>query len=721
IEDDISPDLSSFEIQFMKQLDLENELTADAPDGKNEFTIDKNSSIFKQYLDNIEKNESIKVFDYFKDFQWLNVNRSISLNDDLKEKIVLIDFFTYCCVNCLHILPLMHQIECDYRSEPVELIGIHSPKFENEKSLKNVTDSIIRYRIDHPVGNDPKLLLWNHLSISCWPTIAIIGPNSKLMFLLVGELAIQSKLRSYVDLCLDYFKERLSNHSTISIKLLRESLKTDLLHYPSKIATSPSGSRIAISNTLKNIVIITNIDGFIEQIIGNSVGFEDGTLVSCKFNQPQGLSWYNDSILFVADTGNHSIRQIDLIKSQVKTIVGNGKMCPDLIGGQIGINQSLNTPWDILFDQTSQRLYIAMAGSHQIWVSIQSTNGDVINGIPYPFGTAICIAGDGNEQKRNNRFPLKSSFAQPSGLALKNGKLFVADSESSSIRVIELNDNLSVKTLVGGSSNPLDLFAFGDADGVGMKCRLQHCMGIAAHPTKDIVFITDTFNHKVKQISLETNKCETLTLDWNSEERKSLNEPDGLCICQIEDGSIRLLVCDTNNHRIVAIDLLANNEATNFNIIDSNLPKIESPLELINDFVDSGYKLNCDYSKLLENPLYINSNIKVVQFQLKFIFNEDFKANKDAKHRFKVSIKDSHNDNVLLTSTFVFNDLDNVTFTIDNLPKSGSQIKLAVQYELNLCNNRLNTCQILREKFEKSICFTDDHKEEVLHLIQIKL
>lgn len=67
-EDDISPDLSSFEIQFMKQLDLENELTADAPDGKNEFTIDKNSSIFKQYLDNIEKNESIKVFDYFKGF-----------------------------------------------------------------------------------------------------------------------------------------------------------------------------------------------------------------------------------------------------------------------------------------------------------------------------------------------------------------------------------------------------------------------------------------------------------------------------------------------------------------------------------------------------------------------------------------------------------------------------------------------------------------------------
>lgn len=89
----------------------------------------------------------------------------------------------------------------------------------------------------------------------------------------------------------------------------------------------------------------------------------------------------------------------------------------------------------------------------------------------------------------------------------------------------------------------------------------------------------------------------------------------------------------------MAIDLLANNEATSFNIIDSNLPKIESPLELINDFVDSGYKLNCDYSKLLENPLYINSNIKVVQFQLKFIFNEDFKANKDAKHRFKVSIK----------------------------------------------------------------------------------
>lgn len=403
--------------------------------------------------------------------------------------IVLYDFFTYCCINCLHILPFLKKIEDEYKSEELLVVGIHSPKFENEKSLKNLADAIARHQITHPVCNDPKLKLWKHLNINCWPTLIIAGPNGEILFTLIGEKSIESKTKIYVDSCLNYFKllSQLNPNkkASLPVEVSQHSLKTELC-FPTKIAISPSNEKIAVANSLKHSIIIFNCDGSLHQIISSNAkvgshGFNDGNFDDALFNYPQGLSWINEDTLVVCDTENNALRKLCFKAKLVETIVANSV---------------INSPWDCTFDSTTKILYIAMAGSHQIWVLILSEKPVEIHGREYSYGECACFAGDGLEQNRNSRNLLKSSFAQPSGICLMSDKLFIADSESSSVRIVDLSSN-SVSILAGANSNPLDLFAYGDSDGVGMKCKLQHCMGVYGDQQNNVIFIADTFNHKV--------------------------------------------------------------------------------------------------------------------------------------------------------------------------------------------------------------------------------
>lgn len=507
-QNDFGDGLTPLEKQFALQLDVEAELT----DGQ-----EANESLLFKYLDHIRVNP-IKVTDYFKglsllkrsklmvfvaDLQWVNTSRPLSLQSDLKGLIVLCDFFTYCCINCLHILPFLHSVDEKYLADEVQLLGILSPKFENEKSMRNISNAVLRHGILHPVCNDSNFKLWKQLNISCWPTVVIIGPNAELLFMLTGELIIRNKLNLYVDICLKYFKlkNELIHKQKLSlpVELLKNCHQNELC-YPTKIASSPSGSKFAIANTQKNAIIIFDAQGTIEHVIGSneqkSAGFKDGHFEKTLFNFPQGVTWADEDTVFVCDTQNHSIRKVSLATKCVETVCGNGSHGEDRKGGLFGKEQALSSPWDCVYDSKIRRLYIAMAGSHQIWVLVLSEDGDTINGKQYKYGQCVCLAGDGVEQNRNGKSLDKSSFAQPSGIAIGQNLIFIADSESSSIRIVDLNANC-VSILAGANSNVVDLFAFGDKDGVGTKCKLQHCMGVCSDSGSNSIYIADTFNHKV--------------------------------------------------------------------------------------------------------------------------------------------------------------------------------------------------------------------------------
>jgi thiol-disulfide isomerase/thioredoxin len=96
---------------------------------------------------------------------WLNVSRPLSL-EDLKGKVVIIDFWTYGCINCIHVLPDLKKIEKQYAGRPVVVIGCHSAKFENEQETDNIKSAVLRYGITHPVVVDDEMAIWNNYGVN---------------------------------------------------------------------------------------------------------------------------------------------------------------------------------------------------------------------------------------------------------------------------------------------------------------------------------------------------------------------------------------------------------------------------------------------------------------------------------------------------------------------------------------------------------------------------
>ena len=107
--------------------------------------------------------------------EWLNTTGPIGLKD-LRGKIVVIDFWTYCCINCMHVLPDLKYLEQKYPNELV-VIGVHSAKFTNEKESNNIRQAIMRHEIEHPVVNDAEMTIWGKFGVRSWPTLAIIDPE----------------------------------------------------------------------------------------------------------------------------------------------------------------------------------------------------------------------------------------------------------------------------------------------------------------------------------------------------------------------------------------------------------------------------------------------------------------------------------------------------------------------------------------------------------------
>ncbi|KAM5126901.1 NHL repeat-containing protein 2 [Mantella aurantiaca] len=292
---------------------------------------------------------------------------------------------------------------------------------------------------------------------------------------------------------------------------------------------------------------------------GAESGRRDGRFSECSFNSPQGVTTDGNNI-YVADTENHLIRKIDLETFTVITIAGTGSQGTDKEGGAQGTQQPISSPWDVAVLPPGV-LWIAMAGTHQIWALLLA-EGALPKGSVLSEGTCIRFAGSGNEENRNNSYPHKAAFAQPSGLSPAPEEpwncLFIADSESSSIRSVSLKDG-AVRHLAGGERDPMNLFAFGDVDGAGIHAKLQHPLGVAWDQRRNLLYVADSYNHKIKSVEPKSRNCVTLAGTGEAGNAigrgfvdSAFNEPGGLCV---GDGGRLLYVADTNNHRIKVLDL----------------------------------------------------------------------------------------------------------------------------------------------------------------------
>ncbi|XP_044033621.1 NHL repeat-containing protein 2 [Siniperca chuatsi] len=529
-------------------------------------TQQEKENLVCQYLKKLDERGDLKIPDFQTGLEWLNTEGPLSLNKELAGKVVLLDFFTYCCINCMHILPDLHQLEKKHSvKDGLVVVGVHSAKFPNEKVVDNVRSAVLRYDICHPVVNDSEACLWNELEVSCWPTLVLLGPRGNLLFSLVGE-GHHDRLMFFTDRALRYYREQglLKTH-TVGIKLYRESLPPSVLSFPGKVAIDNSKKRLAIADTGHHRILVVSSAGQLLHVIGGpESGRQDGDLSEASFNSPQGVAIKGDTV-YLADTENHLIRKIDLLEGRVSTLAGVGAQGTDNEGGAMGPQQPISSPWDVTLGTAGgvedNVLWIAMAGTHQIW-ALFLADGKLPKGSGSKAGTCVRWAGSGSEENRNNAYPHKAGFAQPSGLALAPEEpwscLYVADSESSTIRTLALKDG-AVKLLVGGERDPMNLFAFGDVDEKGVGAKLQHPLGVAWAPEQSLLYVADSYNHKIKVVDPKTKQCSTLAGTGEAGEtlgpefnKSCFNEPGGICV---GDSGKLLYVADTNNHQVKVLDL----------------------------------------------------------------------------------------------------------------------------------------------------------------------
>jgi len=459
--------------------------------------------------------------------QWFNVASPLPIAS-LRGRIVILDFWTEGCINCIHIIPILRGIEQKF-PEQVVVIGVHSPKFAEEKSAASVKDAIERYEIRHPIVHDPKMTIWNDYRVQAWPTLVLVGPDGSILARVAGEPDPDRFNKAIGDLVARAGEMGALKPAKLALQL-EEQPKGRFL-FPGKIKAAPGEAPewVLADAGHNQIVLLDDAGNDVRRFGSGAAGFKDGAADAASFDHPQGLIADNEAI-FVADTGNHAIRRIDRATGAVTTLAGTGKRGTALTGvAQPAASTALASPWDL--EKKGEALYVANAGTHQIGILDLSKQ------------TVARLAGSGAEDLKSG-LPDAAAFAQPSGLSLSRdgNTLYVADSESSAIRAISLGEKDKTQTLVG-----VGLFDFGKTDGAFAAARLQHPLGVAADG--DRVLVADTYNSRVRTLDLKRRSVSQFdggTYTCIDPVCYPTREPAGIAVAS----SDRILLVDTGNHRV---------------------------------------------------------------------------------------------------------------------------------------------------------------------------
>lgn len=474
---------------------------------------------------------------------WFNVSRPLTL-EELKGKVVLLDFWTLGCINCQQIIPDLHKLEHDFGANLV-VIGVHSGKYSTEHDDDSIREAIKRYGLDHPVVNDPDFAVWNAFGANAWPTLVLIDPAGNLVGGHAGE-GVYPLFQPIIESLVKEFGAKDALTATpIPLDLEAATVTSTVLSYPGKVLTDAPGQRLYIADSDHNRILVSDLNGRLIQAIGDGKeGFADGAATEAEFRQPQGLALSIDGkTLFVADTRNHAVRAVELASGKVTTIAGTGKQLDALPkNGAKATETALASPWDLV--EVGKTLFITMAGVHQVWAMDPEK------------GTIAIYAGTSREGIDDGNRLTEATLAQPSGITTDGKYLYWVDPESSAVRMGPVNGDGNVETLTGTG-----LFDYGDKDGQGKSAKLQHPQGITI--SGNTLYISDTYNHKVKALDLVSHNVTTVAGDgergWTdgAGADAKFDEPGGLGAA-----NGKIYVADTNNHLIRVLDPTARTVST---------------------------------------------------------------------------------------------------------------------------------------------------------------
>ncbi|WCD98169.1 redoxin domain-containing protein [Streptomyces sp. HUAS 31] len=449
---------------------------------------------------------------------WLNTGgRPYSLAE-LRGRIVVLDFWTFCCINCLHVLDELRELEREHR-DTVVVIGVHSPKFVHEAEHGAVVDAVERYGVEHPVLDDPELATWKQYAVRAWPTLVVIDPEGYVVAQHAGEGHVHAIERLVTELEAEH--EAKGTLRRGDGPYVAPEPEPTVLRFPGKALLLPSGNFL-VSDTTRHQLVELEADGetVVRRIGQGGRGLTDGPAERARFNEPQGLALLPDGSVVVADTVNHALRRFDPVSGRTTTLAGTGHqwMQGDATSGPAR-EVDLSSPWDVAWWQG--KVWIAMAGIHQLWAydpdsaSVSVTAGTSNEGL---------VDGPGAE----------AWFAQPSGLAATPDRLWLADSETSALRWVDPDG--AVHTAVGTG-----LFDFGHRDGAAEQALLQHPLGVTALPDGSVA-ISDTYNHALRRYDPATGEVTTLATD--------LREPSGAVLAGDD-----IVVVESARHRLTRLRL----------------------------------------------------------------------------------------------------------------------------------------------------------------------
>ncbi|MGP9694404.1 thioredoxin-like domain-containing protein [Brachybacterium sp. AOP25-B2-12] len=496
---------------------------------------------------------------------WLNTGGADLTLEDLRGKIVVLDFWTFCCVNCLHVLDELRPVEQAWADELV-VVGVHSPKFEFEKDADALAANVARYEVEHPVIDDPELQTWSEYAVRAWPTLVVLDTYGRIAGSMSGEGHADN---------LDALISRLVAEAEADGSLRRGPAPTVIaervpqpLRFPSKIAQLDDG-RVIVSDTGQHRLVVFGSDGaHTDEVIGAGVrGDADGEGPEATFAEPNGIVVLPQDVaeevgydLVVADTANNVLRGVALghdrflrgrSATTVSTVAGTGRQWmqgePLPTGEGDPRTFSLSTPWDLTWSPELGTVVITMAGIHQMWTFDPRT------------GALAVLAGTTHEGLVDGAL-VRSWWAQPSGVdRLPDGGVVVADSETSAVRVID-PEALTVGTLVGEG-----LFDFGHVDGAFEGARFQHPLGVTALPEGRIA-VADTYNGAIRLVDPAERTVVTVATD--------LSEPSDALFMGPIDGIDQLLVVESGAHRLTWVPLARAAEQ----VIDEGAQQSERPV-----------------------------------------------------------------------------------------------------------------------------------------------
>ncbi|ADB35830.1 alkyl hydroperoxide reductase/ Thiol specific antioxidant/ Mal allergen [Kribbella flavida DSM 17836] len=456
---------------------------------------------------------------------WLNTGGAELRLADFRGRLLLLDFWTFCCINCLHVLDELRPLEEKY-GDALVIVGVHSPKFAHEGEEVAVKAAVARYEVGHPVLDDPELVTWQNYTARAWPTLVLVDPNGYIVAQYSGEGHAHALDAQLAELIAQH--EQAGTLTRGRSPYVAPEPEPTELRFPAKVIAYDNGFLVADAGNHSVVQLAEDATTVVRRFGTRRRGFQDGPADQSAFSEPNGLTLLPAEVatevgydVVVADTVNHALRGITLATGETRTLAGTGKQWMDGDGTDV-----LSSPWDVAWWQ--DKVWIAMAGVHQLWTFDPFT------------GATEIAAGTTNEGLRDGT-PEQAWFAQTSGLAADGDRLWLADSEISALRWIDTE----VHTAVGTG-----LFDFGLRDGKADEALLQHPLGVTVLPDGSIA-IADTYNGAVRRYDGRQGTVETMAT--------GLAEPSGAVVVGNE-----LLVVESAAHRLTRIRLGASAQADEF-------------------------------------------------------------------------------------------------------------------------------------------------------------